>query len=225
MSNEKPILFNTEMVKAILVDKKTMTRRIIKPQPRFKLIYGNNVQGKPVWREYSEEPLADPNIGSPLGYRHRCPWQVGDILWVRETFCYDDFDDGEKNVYHKADYTEKEVKELFTDLDMKWKPSIHMPRTAARLFLEVKGIRVERLQDITEEDAIDEGIVWTDEGPLHAHYLNHDLNASLNFKTPKEAFSSLWDSIYAERGNGWDVNPFVWVVEFERIEGVNSNGL
>ena len=192
---EKPILFKNEMVQAILAGRKTMTRRIIKPKTLDRFI---NL----IW---------NPNENLSLS-----PYQVGDILWVKETWWADNKNWAEARTFlHKADAP-------FPDPwsnDFKWRSSRYMPRIAARLFLKVKDVRVERLQDITEGDARSEGIEWTDEGPLHAHYLNHNLNASLNFKTSKEAFSSLWDSINKSRGFSWDSNPYVWIISFERVEG------
>ena len=215
---EKPILFNTEMVQAILAGRKTMTRRIIKPQPngQLKCVIKHETKGRSCWMENNADQLSKD-------FKFYKSYEVGDVLWVRETWAQLDMDyravEGKLNgeefkgcpIAYKAN---NDTPEHFGC----WRPSIFMPRTAARLSLKVTNIRVERLQDITEDDAIAEGIEWTNEGPLHAHYLNHDLNASLNFKTSKEAFSSLWDSINNKRGYGWDINPWVWVVEFERVE-------
>lgn len=101
-----------------------------------------------------------------------------------------------------------------------WRPSIHMPRTAARLFLKITDIRVERLQDITEEDAKGEGIrAFTKDGELYKYCHIDDFVWRDGVRTAKEAFQNLWDSIGAKSGNEWDVNPWVWVVEFERVEG------
>ena len=222
---EKPILFKTEMVQAILAGKKSMTRRIIKPQPngQLKCVIKHETKGRSCWMEDNADQLSKD-------FKFHKYYEVGDILWVRETWAklcrvdengYTHYD--EETIYYAADggpsidlYDADGF--LLDDQNMKWRPSIFMPRYAARLFLKVKDIRVERLQDITEEDARSEGIKWTNEGPLHAHYLNHNLNAFLNFKTSKEAFSSLWDNINLKRGYGWGINPWVWVVEFERVE-------
>lgn len=190
------------MVKAILAGRKSMTRRVIKPQPKeqLKCVIQYETKGRSCWMEENEDQLSKD-------FKFHKFYEVGDILWVRETFCYDDFDNGGETIYFKADYTEKEVKELFTDLDMKWKPSIFMPRYAARLFLKVTNIRVERLQDITEADAISEGIGMplfrTDEVEDYGYV---------------ECFQRLWDFLNVKRGYGWDMNPWVWVVEFERVE-------
>lgn len=224
----KPILFNTEMVKAILAGEKTMTRRIIKSQPKeqLKCVIQHSTSGKSCWMEDNADQLSKD-------FKFHKAYEVGDILWVRETWAIHDLmlkprklSTSNQEWFYKKKFEPEMAPHVVYLADYSkgawpgaWKPSIHMPRVAARLFLKVKDIRVERLMDITEENARAEGIEWTNEGPLHAHYLNHDLNASMNFKTSKEAFSSLWDSIYAKRGNGWDVNPWVWVIEFERVEG------
>ena len=216
---EKPILFKTEMVQAILAGRKTMTRRIIKPQPngQLKCVIKHETKGRSCWMEDNADQLSKD-------FKFHKSYEVGDVLWVRETWAQLDMDyravEGKLNgeefkgcpIAYKAN---NDAPEHFGC----WRPSIFMPRTAARLLLKVKDIRVERLQDITEGDARSEGIEWTDEGPLHAHYLNHNLNASLNFKTSKEAFSSLWDSINKSRGFSWDSNPYVWIISFERVEG------
>ena len=98
-----------------------------------------------------------------------------------------------------------------TESGVHWKPSIHMPRWASRLTLEVKEVRVERLQEISQEDAQREGL----RGPL----IDPELDSIVNQigVAPKESFSDLWDSINAKRGHGWETNPWVWVVEFERV--------
>ncbi|GAV24790.1 hypothetical protein ciss_07230 [Carboxydothermus islandicus] len=216
---ERPIIFSTEMVRAILEGRKTQTRRVIKPQPPNYVdkIYGPEiyepaiinkdgelVPGKPVYGVYDE--WGEWGVKCPYG-------QPGDILWVRETWIKD-----AAGYHYRANFNpgmEETVKPT-----LRWRPSIHMPREASRLFLRVKNVRVERLQDISEQDAIAEGIEWTEEGPLHAHYLDKNIcktGAWLNFTTAREAFASLWDSINAKNGYGWDVNPWVWVIEFELV--------
>lgn len=212
----KPILFNTDMVKAILEGRKTQTRRVIKPQPKC---YGPNLAHK------HEEGLTDVFLSAEKGYLQcrRCghypiysaensvvahhwkpPYKVGDILWVRETWCeLGEYDDGVKpetvKYYYYASYEELPQGDFYYEDEEtprsfpKWRPSIHMPREAARIFLKVTDVRVERLQDITEYEAILEGIK-----PSHS---------------PGFEFMQLWDEIYGD-GN-WHSNPWVWVVEFE----------
>ena len=192
---EKPILFNTDMVRAILEGRKTQTRRVIKSSVLEKFI---NIFWNP-----------NENI-------HHCLYRVGDTLWVRETWgiCTADYENCSLYVVYKADSEEKSHKISFptekfekiynnlTSTDSDWKPSIHMPKEASRIKLLVKSVRVERLQDITDEDAIDEGIEIKSLA---------DCLAGWSIRK----FSELWDNIYTKQGYGWDINPWVWVIEFE----------
>ena len=172
---EKPILFKGEMVRAILADKKTQTRRIMK------LKMPKNAK-KEVGEDYSI-----------VKYFVTCPYgKVGDRLWVRESFSAEYF-----NIFYKA--TEADPDKF------KWKPSIHMPRTACRIILEVLNVRVERVQDITGDDAVAEGVPCTKLG------LTYEKNLC------RAQFADLWNSINLSRGYGWDTNPWVWVVEFKRL--------
>lgn len=178
----RPILFSTPMVQAILKGRKTQTRRIIKPQPLRQLFDVN-------MGYWSEEPadLKQPYIKSK--------YKVGDIMWVRETFAIkkpiDAEQDWESFGYKSDGY------ELMPD--EKWKPSIFMPKEACRIFLEVKHVRVERLMDISEDDAIREGIA----------------NGAYAV-SPVSSFRKLWQSINGK--DSWDKNPWVWVYEFKRVD-------
>lgn len=192
----KPILFNTDMVRAILDGRKSCTRRLVKPEP----------QG---YFEVSEEPLyiydTDGNQGKITP-----PYQPGDILYVRESYSELSFGyvykaDGE-NIDHLGNV-------------IKWHPSIHMPKEAARIWLKVTNVRVERLQEITDEQAKREGIqyyecptgfTWKQETDMHNCYT-----------TPIGAMQALWNSTIKKSDldrYGWDANPWVWVIEFERCE-------
>lgn len=140
----------------------------------------------------------------------KCPYgQVGDILWVRESFVKDG-----NSYLHKASHS---LVEKF----IKWKPSIHMPKDAARIFLEIRNIRIERLHDISESDAIEEGIrveydVMYPSDALYYFYPCNDLRDDSFISSAKTSFTSLWASI-----NGWESwnsNPWVWVIEFIRVE-------
>ena len=192
----KPILFNTEMVRAILDGRKTQTRRIVKPQPkkmavplfsnflvRAGICYG--CKAKPAyrpgdilyvretWAKISDWATVDPSVGIPDGFIYRAEWPDGE--------------DGPK-----------------------WRPSIHMPKEAARIFLRVTDVRVERLQDITAKDAQAEGC----DGLQHCNPLLGCAETIYNFKR-------IWDSTIkpADRDcYGWAANPWVWVYTFERIE-------
>lgn len=249
---EKPILFNTEMVKAILEDKKTMTRRVfpLKHYPADN--YVDLSRSVPEIRgKYQFLRLENGHeYGGPIN----CPYgQVGDILWVRETWCKAPLEYLWKTREWKYGYAYK----ADGDSIINWKPSIHMPRLAARLFLKVKEIRVERLQDITEEDARAEGVQRLFDDMSDEDYERWSNNLSCKgfeaekkkdqtwknylwhgrenlkqkqidgwpyqysaYKTCKESFSSLWELINSERGYGWDVNPWVWAVTFERVEAL-----
>lgn len=206
----KPILFNTEMVKAILSGRKTITRRIVKPQTpenaRLELVG-------------DRRHAMDLSIEIPGKDDHRIytpPYLPGDILYVRETFACDGFD-GEKDVYvYRADLDECdrivwgdiEKNEWAPSSDYHWHPSIHMPKEAARIFLRVIDVRVERLQEIG--NCIKEGI------PPGTHATAH-----MNEIEERAAFACLWNStIRPEKlsAYGWDANPYVWVIEFERCE-------
>ncbi len=165
---DHPILFNSEMVKAILEGRKTMTRRC--PAERYR------------------------------------SWKVGDRLWVRETFAY--LQDPKLCAYHDelpdiAYKADEGWEDAFPDDNPGWKPSIHMPKWAARIFLEVTNIRVERLQDISLKDISAEGIYYDDHcGRGHL----------------REKWINLWDSINKKRGYGWETNPKPMVITFKRIE-------
>jgi hypothetical protein len=209
---ERPILFSTEMVKAILEERKTQTRRIMKPQP----IHNN---GWWVWE--GTRPKAKYNSGltaanyPPNKWLHppTSPYGIpGDRLWVRETFLVERSQ--HKDFYeYKADYSN-----TFAG-DVCWKPSIFMPREACRILLEVTDVRVERLYDITEEDARAEGITdvefYPDEGfPLSiGHMMGKDDGKTMLHTTRVNAYAALWESINGE--GSWDKNPWVWVISFK----------
>lgn len=188
----KQILFNTDMVRAILEDRKTVTRRVMKPQPRA-IYYDGKV--------YDDDGLYVVAENQNGGVEQiELPYRPGDILYVRETW--------QKNPYGIGwPYFYKASPEEFDHAPDKWHPSIHMPREAARIFLRVTDVRVERLQDITEEQALLEGA-----RKEYQHYYD-------NIVTAREVFRGIWDSTIkpADRAlYGWDANPWVWVIEFER---------
>lgn len=226
---ERPIIYNSEMVRAILNDQKTQTRRIIRQQPPagYDYVCGNNPENR--LRNLKGEPvyifLDRPDVNWPfpeefgtLSYPDK-PFpsafgQPGDCLWVRETWYNDTIDslvnrisleELKNNIYYKADGEPHWEEGGITS----WKPSIHMPRWASRILLRIKNIRVERLQDISERDAIAEGIMKF--GPR-----SFGLERWSEFyETAIFAFQRLWESIH---GSGsWEKNPWVWVLEFEKI--------
>lgn len=141
--------------------------------------------------------------GEPCDYPLvKLSYQPGDILWVRETW----MPETEQGICTGGYiYKASDNPEADGDCPLKWRPSIHMPRKVARIFLKVTNVRVERLQEITEEDAIREGCIAL-----------KDKNEITSISA-KERFHALWDGIYLKQGYGWDANPWVWVYEFERI--------
>lgn len=203
---DRPIIFSGPMVRAILEGRKTQTRRVIK---------GCVERGGEYTHERHEQ-----------GWFPRCPYGVpGDRLWVRETWrliAWDgdvktvgidypaDGDSGCTNYVNRDDHLAI-ARRL---LSRKKRPSIHMPRWVSRITLEVAGVRVERVQEIAEADAIAEGIdvenVWG--------IGNAAPDPDGGYTDPVTAFHKLWDSINAKRGYSWESNPFVWVVEFKVVK-------
>ncbi len=206
----KPILFNTEMVRAILDDRKMVTRRVVKPQP-------------PEWIEWTNSLIKGSGrfrFGSgygkfSAGVTVKSPYGPGDIMYVRETWriwrahrydadAYIEFKAGGEGIkpqfpHGGTDFANRDDYDRFTGkwgVCDKWHPSIHMPREAARIFLRVKDVWVEQLQDIDDDGVVAEG---------------------LEIGAP---FDELWDSTVKKSDRaiyGWDANPWVWVIEFERI--------
>lgn len=199
---ERPILFNAEMVRAILEGRKTMTRRPVKPQPHtipWCDAYGN-ADDALFWR-YGEEKEDWP-------YPRFCPFgQSGDRLWVRETWAealgssfaapLERYRQGSADgygigaIYRATPHPDYRVET--------WRPSIHMPRWAARITLEITNVRVERVQDITEGDAMAEGAPWED-----------------CWSSYRQSFEALWCRTYGPQS--WSWNLWAWVIEFRRIE-------
>lgn len=207
----KPILFNTEMVRAILDGRKSVTRRVVKPPALDKMVLDNH--GNCVGSfEYQHGSDVYPTVDDS-------PYCFGDILYVRETFCGWYLPGGKwKYCYKATDLNGNKAPtgpEYGDEWEVRpWHPSIHMPKEAARLFLRVTGVRVERLQDITEEQAINEGCNGVFTGTGEAMGSGWDT-------TPCEEFSVLWNSTIKMDKlpvHGWDANPWVWVIEFERYE-------
>lgn len=191
---KKPILFNTEMVQAIMEGRKTQTRRVIKLDLGLADTDKNDSSYLKIPDEYGDYHDA----------KDLCRYRVGDILWVRET--WQDLSDNEGEYVYLAD-GDKGLQDkdwgVITTKDIKWNPSIHMPRKAARIFLKVTDVKVERLQDITEEQAIKEGV--------KAYGQNNCSGTSARI-----AFAELWDSI-GKSEYEWRANPWVWVIEFEKL--------
>lgn len=206
---ERGMIFNGEMVRAILDSRKTQTRRPIKwKQTRFTEIGEREDGSKWPWSEDAEHAC---------DFWHPCPFgAVGDRIWVRETWADAGASAPDLKLY-RANYPEH-VPSIYENVppakEIRWTPSIHMPRTASRILLEITGVRVERLNTISEEDARAEGII--DGGCLNCGEpepcgcANPEPDAT-------DAFAYLWQSIYGQES--WNANPWVWVIEFKRVEG------
>lgn len=205
--NIKPILFNTDMVRATLDDRKTATRRLVKPQPKDGF--------SPAWRGNW-----DGVVGSEPAWVVEPPYLPGDILWVREAWArLSDLLGDRPGYIYRADLPQCDLDELKRK-KFRWRPSIHMPREAARVFLRVTDVRVERLMSITPEQLRAEGfpIAAT---PAECENMADRLRAVLYCDAVRIKFTALWDStirpglrtLYGCLGNPW-----VWVIEFERCE-------
>lgn len=213
--SERPIIFSAPMVRAILDGRKTQTRRVVKPWPSMQEIvgtYGGKIlafkkrlgDGYWIWPNAKEIII------------NECPYgQRGDRLWVRENFafvgggdpglllCQADWQETAK--LHKCDNADKPPR---------WKPSIHMPRRASRITLEITGIRVERLQDISEEDARAEGAMFHDGRGIGHSGWRHDYKDV--HENAKSSFNRLWNDING--AGSWRANPWVWCISFERVK-------
>lgn len=211
-----PILFNTEMVSAILNGRKTATRCICKECNDFTIPDMGFFD--PVRRTYAVHIYADKGHRDQLATAERpCPVCPGDILYVRETYCPNYFDFvtkyGNRHGY-KADY---DGAILSSDIaEPRWTPSIHMPKEAARIWLKVTGVTVERLNDMSGQDILKEGV----DCRVHSEADYFDGNQ-------KEMFAELWNSNLKKKElafYGWEANPWVWVREFERCGKPESEG-
>ena len=205
----KPILFNTEMVQAILEGRKSCTRRIVKPQPQGKLCYRLAGSDYGTWG-YPSKTAREMNMNNfclpeditdeELNRRWNPPYHADDILYVRETW-----KKAPNGYYYYEDWRRDDIADI-----TKWKPSIHMPKEAARIWLKVTDVRAERLQEITAESALLEG---TDK------YIH--LNGKFDKNAILTSFMGIWNSTIKKSDldrYGWDANPYVWVIEFERCE-------
>lgn len=200
----KPMLFNTEMAQAILEGRKTVTRRAVKFPPGWNPKFTGYIPDRAVLYGSNNIPAAKSSV------------QVGDVLWVRETWSQVYI--RQKRYLYKAD-ADRGVGEG-ANLPIRWHPSIHMPREAARVFLRVTDVRVERLQDITAEGALDEGtnVEFPEPKPSYISLAYTEMRLK---PAARQSFASLWDSTIKPADlprYGWDSNPWVWVIEFERCE-------
>lgn len=206
---ERPILFNGAMVRAILAGRKTQTRRPLRAGLDPERL--GETMSKADWRKVNRDmPVA-------FGAAYLCPFgQPGDRLWVRETWMdltgtgighWDTAGKPMRYAYGAESPSGSASDEARKDFGLKWRPSIHMPREACRLVLEITGVRVERLQAISDSDALAEGIE-----ELNGRYSHN--GGSCKCRTPAGSFHELWTST----GGDWDSNPWVWVIEFKQID-------
>ncbi len=225
----RPIIFSGPMVRALLEGSKTQTRRVIKPQPLGNWEYqGLNVHGDGLF--YPADCLdADGNYmahGDPEGVYaewdgiSKIRFAPGDLLYLRESFCPSVDEDytvlkGDRVLYG-ADPDAKNPTNWASGQVARFRPSIHMPRWASRITLEVTGVKVERLQDITDADAVSEGVSGWKEGTYNWQWA--DPARSRNYfpeRCPRDSFAGLWKSLNAKRGCGWDTNPWIIAVTFK----------
>ena len=217
----KPILFNTDMVRAFLEGRKTCTRRVIKPKYRdgeygFQVI--TRMDGSYVRVEIVDEYENEVRFLNE-------PYHPGDILYVRETW-----QRTTNGMYiYRADINNRGSSAYYNEYgktDGGWRPSIHMPKKAARIFLRVTDVRVERLQDITDEQATAEGMRGFFLGMGESGYAVR-ADSKTFYDGPIGAFASLWNSTIKTNDRdtyGWYANPWVWVIEFERISKAEALG-
>lgn len=225
----KPILFNTEMVRAILDGRKSCTRRVMKPQPQSRLCYTyagsrNGCIGKWTYPNkgahefWGEEYKLPENIkDEELSKQWNPPYHTDDILYVRETW-----KNAPNGYYYYEDWQRDDIADV-----TKWKPSIHMPKEAARIWLKVTDMRVERLQDITPKDAENEGVGNLFYEDIGYSEKNYGTEVDPEYGIAKEQFSWLWDSTIKKSDldrYGWEANPYVWVIEFEVCDKPESEG-
>lgn len=228
--NVKPIIMSTEDVRCIVNGMKTMKRIPISPQPEFSQIHlwngtfvYNSINKKWCWKQHVSPDNCD-EVDCLLQF---APFKVGDILYVRET--WGDYGGWTSNYVYRADYPlsakgywHEEEHVNWCDFP-KWRSPVTMPREAARLFLRVTDVRVERVQEITDADAVREGVArglgFNNVECLAGGCYNGDFDQSCALcDVPVEGFRQLWNARNTKRGYGWDSNPWVWVIEFEECD-------
>ena len=198
----KPILFNTEMVRAILNGWKTCTRRLVSSRQFLGMLPDKCKNAAPddflKGKRMTFKPYCDMTDAELIMTAYKAPYEPGNILYVRETW-----KKAPNGYYYYEDWQRNDIADV-----TKWKPSIYMPKDAARIWLKVTDVRVERLQEITSEQICREGVEVE-----YPHVLNGE--------EKRYAFSRLWDSTIKKSDldrYGWNASPWVWVIEFERCE-------
>ena len=214
----KPIIFSGEMVRAILDGRKTMTRRVIKPQPAKDYIFCycnrpggdwcTNKNPNKTWAMFRPQNWPEATTAFDQKYGH------GDTLWVRETWSGNGYIDGKQLFIYKADLDEcgRISSENLDEADIKWRPSIHMPKEACRLFLKITDLRIQRLRGITEEDALKEGCKVCKGGYVFPGTAYDKIG--LCHGSPEMAFQVMWGELYPDGG----INPWVVAIIFEIIK-------
>lgn len=198
----KPILFNTEMVRAILDERKSCTRRLVSSRQFLGMLPDKCKNAAPdeflKGKRMMFKPYCDMTDAELIMTAYKAPYEPGNILYVRETW-----KKATNGYYYYEDWQRNDIADV-----TKWKPSIYMPKDAARIWLKVTDVRVERLQEITSEQICREGVEVE-----YPHVLNGE--------EKRYAFSRLWDSTIKKSDldrYGWNASPWVWVIEFERCE-------
>lgn len=230
---EKPIIFSSAMINAILGNRKIQTRRIIKPQPVYDEDSGYVYIGNVMFDIHDKWDI-------PMYLKDNARWEIGDILWVKETFFA--LGKWEKNGTTKTGKQKYRFRDLTKKMDREYmylvnsdkpaevetkkdglihwykRPSIFMPRIASRIKLRVTNIRVERVQDITDEDALAEGIEYKEwkNGPVVCSGYKDYTSEGCYCPAPRTSYYSLWTKINGI--NSWQLNPWVWIIEFEIIK-------
>lgn len=219
----KPIPFNTEMVRAILKDQKSATRRIVKRQH---LLLEDDCKHEMGFFDTGGNDWACRKLGCGIINTgksiYHAPYQVDDILYVKETYTYGEVEFGENQHGDELPYIESKDDGRFIPKEyalseglgtkfVTWKPSIHMPKSVSRIFLKVTNVKIARLQDITEEESKKEGVTLSKYSGMNR----------ANVSAYRCEFVELWNSTISKHNldsYGWEANPYVWVIEFERVK-------
>jgi len=231
MAKEKPIGFTAEMIRARREGRKNVTRRVMIPQPEWRPKPPNSLQAAG-WA-WSTKKVTLSSWDDIVKFKDEitqyAPYQPGDLLWTKETYCHGiEWDDckpsevdplcGGNDIWYLADGPRP------TEGWGKTRSGMFMPKWVARDWIEVIGNRAERLQDITEEDCLSEGITRSVGNSGVGGHMHHDWfykafpEKGGGFASAKEAYECLWDSINAKRGYPWEINPWCWVLSFKQVK-------